>query len=113
MLHDLSPKFPFPTILSREGVTIGWVGGLASSRRAGTRPHPPKSSVQGNRADPTCVDGIITLAKEAEAEWVQLRAWRAILAEQIAVSRFSDLEFRMAKIEEKLDERAERTHPAR
>jgi hypothetical protein len=46
------------------------------------------------------VDGIVTLAKEADSESVQLRAWRAILADQIAVSKFSDLEYRMAEIEE-------------
>ena len=46
------------------------------------------------------VDGIVTLAKEADSESVQLRAWRAILADQIAVSKFSDLEYRLAEIEE-------------
>jgi hypothetical protein len=51
------------------------------------------------------VDGIVTLAKEAESDSVQLRAWRAVLADQIAVSKFSDLEYRMAEIEEQLSER--------
>jgi hypothetical protein len=50
-------------------------------------------------------DGIVRLAREAESESVQLRAWRAILADQIAVAKFSDLEYRMAEIEEQLRER--------
>ena len=39
-------------------------------------------------------DGIVTLAKESESESesIQLRAWRAVLADQMAVSKFSDLE---------------------
>jgi hypothetical protein len=59
------------------------------------------------------VDGIVTLAKEADSESVQLRAWRAILADMLSVSKFSDLEYRMAEIEEQLDKRAEHTQPAR
>jgi hypothetical protein len=55
----------------------------------------------------------VTIAREAESESVQLRAWRAILADMIAVSQFSDLEYRMAEIEEQLSTRAEHTHPAR
>jgi hypothetical protein len=69
-------------------------------------------AVQGNRADPTCVVGIVKLAKEAKSESIQLRTWRAILADQMAVAKFSDLEYRMAEIEEQLDKRAEHTHPA-
>ena len=48
----------------------------------------------------------------AESESVQLRACRAILADNMAVSKFSDLQYRMAEIEEQLDKRAEHTHPA-
>jgi hypothetical protein len=48
-------------------------------------------------------DGITRLAKGAESESVQLRAWRAIIADQMAVAKFSDLEYRMADIEERLD----------
>jgi hypothetical protein len=59
------------------------------------------------------VDGIVTLAKEADSESVQLRAWRAVLADMMSVSKFSDLEYRMAEIEEQLDKRAEHAHPAR
>ena len=59
------------------------------------------------------VDGIANLAKGADSESVQLRAWRAVLADQIAVSKFSDLEYRIAEIEEQLDKRAEHTRPAR
>jgi hypothetical protein len=58
-------------------------------------------------------DGIVTLAKGADSESVQLRAWRAILADQIAVSKFSDLEYRMVEIEEQLDERTGHTNQAR
>ena len=58
-------------------------------------------------------NGIASLAKGAESESVQLRAWRAILADNMAVSKFSDLEYRMTEIEEQLDKRAERTRPAR
>ena len=65
------------------------------------------------RISMNAVDGIVTLAKEADSESVQLRVWRAILADQIAVSKFSDLEYRMAEIEEQLDHRAKHTRPAR
>jgi hypothetical protein len=51
------------------------------------------------------VDGITKLAEGAESESVQLRAWRAVLADQMAVSKFSVLEYRMAKIEEQLKKR--------
>jgi hypothetical protein len=50
-------------------------------------------------------DGIARLAEGADSESVQLRAWRAILADQMAVSKFSDLEYRMTEIEEELDRR--------
>ena len=50
-------------------------------------------------------DRISTLAQEADSESVQLRASRAILADMIAVSKFSDLEHRMTEIEEQLHER--------
>ena len=58
-------------------------------------------------------NGIVTLAKGAESESAQLRAWRAILADQIAVSKFSDLEYRLAVIEEQLGKRTGHTVPAR
>jgi hypothetical protein len=58
-------------------------------------------------------DGITEFAEGAESESVQLRVWRAILADQTAVTKFSDLEYRMAEIEEQLDKRGEHTHPAR
>jgi hypothetical protein len=59
------------------------------------------------------VDGITHLAQEAESESVQLRAWRGVLADLMSVSKFSDLEYRMAEIEEQVRERTEHTHPAR
>ena len=49
--------------------------------------------------------GIAKLAQWAESESVQLRAWRAILADMVSVSKFSDLEYRMAEIEGKLEKR--------
>ena len=52
------------------------------------------------------------LAKEAKSESVQLRAWRAILADQRTVSKFPDLEDRMTEIEEQLSDRTGRTHHA-
>jgi hypothetical protein len=58
-------------------------------------------------------NGIVALAKGAESESVQLRAWRAILADNMAVAKFSDLEYRMTEIEEQLDKRDEYTRPAR
>ena len=58
------------------------------------------------------VDGITTLAKEAQSESVQLRAWRAILADQMAVAKFSDLEYRMTEIEEELDKRTKHAEQA-
>ena len=50
-------------------------------------------------------DGIAKLGAGAESESVQLRAWRAILADQMAVAKFSDLEYRMTEIEEKIRDR--------
>ena len=50
-------------------------------------------------------DRISSLAQEANSESVQLRASRAILADMIAVSKFSVLEYRMTEIEEELDKR--------
>jgi hypothetical protein len=38
------------------------------------------------------VDGIAHLAKEADSESVQLRAWRGVLADLMSVSKFSGLE---------------------
>jgi hypothetical protein len=54
-------------------------------------------------------DGIARLAESAESESVQLKAWRAILADQMAVSKFSNLEHRMAEIEEQLRDRTGHT----
>ena len=54
-------------------------------------------------------DGIAKLGAGAESESVQLRAWRAILADQMAVSKFSDLEQRMVEIEERLNDRTGHT----
>jgi hypothetical protein len=45
-------------------------------------------------------NGIARLADGAESESVQLRSWRAILADQMAVSKFSNLEQRIVELEE-------------
>ena len=58
------------------------------------------------------VDGITHLAQEADSESVQLRAWRAVLADQMAVAKFSDLEYRMVEIEEQLRDRTGHTDHA-
>ncbi len=59
------------------------------------------------------VDGLTNLAQEADSESVQLRAWRAILADLMSVSKFSDLEYRMTEIEEQLGKQTGHTRPAR
>jgi hypothetical protein len=46
-------------------------------------------------------DGISNLAETARSESVQLRAWRALLSDQIAVSKFAGWESRLAVLEEK------------
>ena len=51
------------------------------------------------------VDGIANLAKEADSESVQLRAWRGVLADLMSVSKFSVLEYRMTELEEEFDKR--------
>ena len=80
----------------------------ATQRRALGRAIGRLSSVAMKAAN-----GIVTLAKGADSESVQLRAWRAILADQMAVSKFSDLEYRMAEIEEQLSEQTGHTDQAR
>ncbi len=50
-------------------------------------------------------DRLSTLAQEADSESVQLRASRAILADMIAVSKFSDLEYRVTELEEEFEKR--------
>jgi hypothetical protein len=55
------------------------------------------------------IDAIAKLGAGAESESVQLRAWRAILADQMAVAKFSDLEHRMVEIEEQLRDRTGHT----
>jgi hypothetical protein len=56
-------------------------------------------------------DGIYALGAEAESESVRLRAWRAILADQMQVAQFADLEYRMTEIEEEI--KAEKQAQAR
>ncbi len=46
------------------------------------------------------VDGIERLAKGADSESVRLSAWRAILADQMTLAKFSTLEHRMTELEE-------------
>ena len=56
-------------------------------------------------------DGIAKLGAGAESESVQLRAWRAVLADQMAAAKFSDLEYRMTEIEKQLLERTQLRPP--
>jgi hypothetical protein len=51
-------------------------------------------------------DRIAKLAKAAESESVQLRALRSIFSDVMAVSKFSNLEYRVAEIEEDLREKS-------
>ena len=51
---------------------------------------------------PAAADGITKLAKRAESESVQLKAWRAILSDHIAVSKYAGWEGRLADLEEKV-----------
>jgi hypothetical protein len=53
--------------------------------------------------------GIIRLGKEADSESVQLRALRAVLADNMAVSKFSNLEYRMTELEEEVERRKKKT----
>ena len=55
------------------------------------------------------VDGIAHLAKGADSESVQLRAWRGVLADLMSVSKFSVLEYRMTELEEEVDKRNKAT----
>ena len=48
------------------------------------------------------VRGITKLGDAAESESVQLRARRAILQDQISISKFSNFEYRMAELEEEV-----------
>ena len=58
-------------------------------------------------------DGIARLGRSAESESVQLRAWRAVLADQMAVAKFSDLEDRVTEVEELVSARTGDTNQAR
>jgi hypothetical protein len=58
-------------------------------------------------------DGIAKLGAGAESESVQLRAWRAVLADQMAVAKFSDLEDRVTEIEELFSAQTGYTNQAR
>jgi hypothetical protein len=49
------------------------------------------------------VEEIAKLAAQSDCDAVRLRAWRAILSDQIAVAKFSVLEQRMTEIEEDIE----------
>ena len=55
------------------------------------------------------VDGIQQLAVEADSESVRLSAWRAILADQMAMAKFSTLEQRLLEVEEMVKQPGEAT----
>jgi len=52
-------------------------------------------------------DGIVELAEHAESEAVKLRARRAILIDQMAMTKFTGLEQRLCEVEEQLREQSE------
>jgi hypothetical protein len=54
-----------------------------------------------SRRAAAAADGITKLAKDAESESVKLKAWRAILSDQIAFTKFAGWEGRLADLEEK------------
>jgi hypothetical protein len=47
----------------------------------------------------SAVDEITKLAEEADSESVRLRAWRSILCDHIAISKYTGLEGRLAELE--------------
>ena len=75
IVHDLSPNFPSPIIPPRERLTEPKVRREveACRRRALNQAIGRLTGMSMN-----AVDGIANLAKEADSESVQLRAWRAI-----------------------------------
>jgi hypothetical protein len=50
---------------------------------------------------PAAVDGITKLAQDAECQSVQLKAWRSLLFDHIAVSKYAGWNRRLADLEEK------------
>ncbi len=58
------------------------------------------------RCSTPAVRGMERLAREADSEAVRLRAWRAILSDQMAMAKFSTLELRMTELEEGAKARA-------
>jgi hypothetical protein len=60
----------------------------------------------------TAADGIASLGEHADSESIRLRAYRAILADQMAVAKFSTLEQRMVEVEQKIEARDKPPAPA-
>jgi hypothetical protein len=54
-----------------------------------------------SRCAVAAADGISKLAKDIESESVKLRAWRVILSDQIAFSKYAGWEGCLANLEEK------------
>jgi hypothetical protein len=61
---------------------------------------------QMSRRATWAVNGIVKLAESADTDSVRLKAYRAIFADMMSVSKYSGLETRMAVMEEKLGKRA-------
>jgi hypothetical protein len=59
------------------------------------------------RHAPEAVDGIAALAKAADSESVRLRAWRSLMIDQIAVSKYAGWDHRLADLEEKFSAQAQ------
>ena len=60
-----------------------------------------------SRHSVAAADGISKLAKEAESESVKLKAWRVLLSDQIAFTKYAGWEGRLAALEEKSSAQAQ------
>jgi len=69
----------------------------------------PRAENRMTKRTPWACDRIAMLAEAAESESVQLRALRSIFSDVMAVAKFSNLEHRVAEIEE--DDCEEPGHP--
>ncbi len=63
------------------------------------------------RSATAAAGGIERLARGADSESVRLSAWRAILADQMSVAKFSTLEQRMTELEEQQEKRQQQFGP--
>jgi hypothetical protein len=66
-----------------------------------------------NRRATKAADGMFKLAKAADSEAAQLRAWRAMLSDHMAIARFSTLDRRMLELEEVVEAQKAGADPVR